>query len=405
MAWYSFGWFRGGGALAEKQGDQFTPPSAPAVENTRAVDSDTALQIASVWACVDRRASLIASLPLFVYKREEDGQKTLARETQLYRLLHDSPNSRMTAFEFWRAMMLNYDLRGNAYARIDRNSAGEAIALWPMPSDQTKAMVLDNGSMVYKYTIAGNVAVFSEKNVLHIKNLGNGTTGLSKLEFMRPSLDENLKAQDTATRLFGSSGKPTGLLMIDKVLSKEQRTAVQRIYGDMQTVNTGRLFVLEADMKYQQLTMAPDDMQLLETRNYSVEEICRWFDVPPVLVYHSNVTTWGSGIEQIIDGFYKLSVRPILSSIEQAVSKCVLTTRQRLEYHAEFSLDAILRGSLKDRMEAYKAGVNFGIYTVNECRQFENLPPISGGEKPMIQSNMTTLEGAQNATQKAPAVQ
>jgi HK97 family phage portal protein len=396
MAWSFTKWFRGGGALSESKGDQYASPSTPNVEGLKAVSEDNALQVSTVWACVERRANLVASLPLFVYEREENGQKTLARDTPLYRLLHDAPNSRMTSFEFWRAMVMNHDIHGNAYARIARNSRGEAIALWPMPSAQVTPVVLDDGAMVYEYTLDGNVAVLAEQNVLHIKNLGNGTVGLSKLEFMRQTLDETIKAQETASKIFGATGKPTGLLMIDQVLSPEQRVALQNRYSGMQSTGTGRLMVLEAGLKYQQLTMSPEDMQLLDSRKYSVEEVCRWMDMPPVLVYHSNVTTWGSGIEQVIDGFYKLSARPLLTSIEQAVSRRVLTSSQRVSFHVEFSLDAILRGSLKDRMDSYKTAVNYGLKTINECRQLENDPPIDGGDKLMIQSNMVTLEGAQN---------
>lgn len=89
--------------------------------------------------------------------------------------------------------------------------------------------------------------------------------------------------------------------------------------------STSRLQILEANMKYEQISMTPEDQQLLETRKFSVEEICRWFDVPPVLVHHSNVTAWGTGIEQIVDGFHKFTIRPMLVNIEQAVRKRVLT--------------------------------------------------------------------------------
>ena len=105
--------------------------------------------------------------------------------------------------------------------------------------------------------------------------------------------------------MFGNGGKPTGVLMIDKVLGPEQRKSINERFYEMASGSTSRLYVLEANMKYEQLSLSPEDQQLLETRQFTVEEICRWFDVPPVLVYHSNVTTWGSGVEQIISGFLK----------------------------------------------------------------------------------------------------
>lgn len=387
------GWFGFGGAIGELPGAQRPVPSVALVENTSLIGPDGALQIAAVWACVERRATTVASLPFFAYE-QSGGQKQLARTSRLYQLLHESPNSRMTPLEFWRAMMLNHDLRGNAYARIDRDArTGEAVAMWPMPADQVEPVVMDDGSMVYSYRIGSDVAVFAAENVLHLKGLGNGTVGLAKLEFMRATTDEAAKAQSSASRIFGSGGKPTGVLMIDHVLKPEQRQALQARFGEMASGNIGRLYVLEANMKYQQLSLSPEDQELLDTRRFTIEEISRWFDVPPVLVHHSNVTTWGTGVEQIIDGFYKFSIRPLLVSIEQAVRKRVMTPAQRARMTVEFSLDALLRGSAKDRYDLYAKAVQNGLKTRNEVRQLENDPPDSspGADLLTAQSNLLPL--------------
>lgn len=388
MAWWNV--FRSGGALAYSRGVQSTVPMAALVEDTRDVGPDGALQLSPVWACVERRASMVASLPFFVYENK-NGVRTLARQDRLYFLLHESPNSRMTPYEFWRAMMVNHDLRGNAYARIVRDDKGEALAMWPMPSDQVEMVVMDDGALVYHYRVGQDIAVLAESNVLHLKGLGNGTTGLSKLDYMRATTDEMAKAQSNATKVFGNSGKPTGVLMIDHTLTQDQRDSVRQEFASLSTGPTARLAVLEANMKYQQLSISPEDQQLLESRKFGVEEICRWFDVPPVLVHHSNVTTWGSGIEQIVDGFHKLTIRPMLISIEQAVRKRVMTAGQRARLSAEFSHDALLRGNIKDRMEVYSKAVQNGLKTRNECRQLENDPPIEYGDELTAQSNLVPL--------------
>lgn len=384
-------WFGRGGAMGENSGVQTNVPSAALVSDSGNIGPDGALQISAVWACIELRASTIASLPFFAYETST-GQKKLARDSRLYNLLHESPNSRMTPMEFWRAMMMNHDLRGNAYARLDRGPLGEVIAAWPMPADQVTPSLLEDGSMVYEYTLGSDVMVLADANVLHIKNLGNGTVGLSKLEFMRATTDEAAKAQSAASKVFGSGGKPTGILMIDKVLNPEQRKAVMSNFAGMAEGNAARLFLLEASMKYDQLSMSPEDQQLLETRQFGIEEICRWFGVPPVLIHHANVTTWGSGIEQILDGFYKLSVRPMLVSIEQAVRKRVMTPKQRASMAAEFAFDALLRGNIKDRMEVYAKAVQNGLKTRNECRQLENDPPMAGGDALTAQSNLLPLD-------------
>lgn len=401
-------WFTAGrGALAERTGRQENTPASVMTPEIGTLGPDAALQISTVWACVDRRATVVASLPFFVYE-SSNGQRSLARTSRLYTLLHDSPNDRMTPFEFWRAMIMNHDLRGNAYARLDRDArTGEVIAMWPMPADQVEAYVLTDGVMAYAYRIGEDVAVLAADSVLHLKNLGNGTTGLAKLDFMRSSTDEAAKAQISASKIFGASGKPTGVLMIDRVLSDVQRAAVNNNFSGMASGSTSRLFVLEADMKYQQLSLSPEDQQLLESRKFAVEEICRWFDVPPVLAHHSNVTTWGTGVEQIIDGFHKFAVRPMLVNIEQAVRKRVMTPAQRARMSVEFNLDALLRANLRDRMEIYAKAVQNGLKTRNECRQLENDPPIDGAGELTAQTNLVPLrllglvQGGRNADPQA----
>jgi HK97 family phage portal protein len=387
------GWFGRGGAMGEQRGEQAPFPNAALVPDTSSIGVDGALQISTVWACIERRATVIASLPFFAYT-QVDGQKELARNDRLYTLLHDSPNSRMTPMEFWRAMIMNHDLRGNAYARIERDGRGEAYAMWPMPADQVSAFVLDDGAMVYEYRIDGNVAILDAGNVLHLKNIGNGTTGLAKLEFMRSTTDEAAKAQSSAGKIFGNGGKPTGVLMVDSVLKSEQRKQLQERFAEMAAGSTARLFVLEANLKYQQLSMSPEDQQLLETRKFQVEEICRWFDVPPVLVHHSNVTTWGSGVTEIISGFHKFTVRPMLVNIEQAVRKRVMTPQQRSRMSVEFSFDALLRGDPASRAAYYSTALQNGYMTRNEVRQLENLPPDAGqgANQLTAQSNLLPLD-------------
>lgn len=375
--------------MSETVGTQNALPSVALVSDTQSIVPDAALQISTVWACISLRANIIASLPFFAYKKTGN-EKELARNTRLYSLLSDSPNSRMTPFEFWRAMMMNYDLRGNAYARIDRDSNGEALALWPMPSDQVEPKVLSDGSMVYLYSIDSNVAVLSSDNVFHMKNLGNGTTGLSKLEFMRCSTDEAAKAQATASKIFGTGGKPTGTLMIDKVLNPEQRKALQTSFAGMAEGNASRLYILEANMKYEQLSMSPEQQQLLATRQFGIEELCRWYEVPAVLVNHSGVVQYGN-TDVVEDIFYKTIIMPLVENIEQAFRKRVMTSNQRARGTCEMSMDALLRGSMTKRAEIYAKGLQNGWISRAEVRQLEGWPYVPGSDDLTAQSNLVPL--------------
>lgn len=384
------GWFGRAGAIGETVGTQNPVPGASLVPDTANIGSDGALQISTVWACVSLRANIIASLPFFAYKKVGK-EKEIAQATRLYSILSDSPNSRMTPFEFWRAVILNYDLRGNGLAWIDRDAEGEAIALWPMPADQVTVTVLPDGSMVYEYRIGSDVMILSEENVFHLKNLGNGTTGLAKLEFMRATTDEASRAQAAASKMFGTGGKPTGVLMLDKVLNKEQREAVQRNFEGMAEGNASRLYVLEANMKYEQLSISPEQQQLLESRNFGVEEVCRWFEVPAVLVNHPGAVQYGN-TDVVEDIFYKTVVMPLVENIEQAFRKRVMTPRQRASMVCEMSMDALLRGSMTARSEIYAKGLQNGWITRAEVRQLEGWPYLPGSDDLTAQSNLVPLK-------------
>lgn len=385
-----FGWFGRSAALAETVGVQTPLPGTPLSPDSSSIGTDGALQLSTVWACVSLRANIIASLPFFAYK-VVSGEKTLARASRLYAILSDSPNSRMTPYEFWRAMMMNYDLRGNAYARIDRDDNGEAVALWPMPAEQVELKVLDTGALVYSYMIAGNIAILAPENVFHMKNLGNGTTGLAKLDYMRASTDEAAKAQVVASKVFSNGGKPSGILMLDRVLNPDQRDAVTRNFLGMVEGSASRLHLLEANMKYEQLSLSPVEQQLMESRKFSVEEICRWFDVPAVLVNHAGLIQYGNN-DVVEDIFYKQIIMPLIENIEQAWRKRVMSARQRASMACEMSMDALLRGSSAKRAEINAKNVQNGLKTRAEIRQLEGDPFIPGTEVLTAQTNLAPLD-------------
>lgn len=382
------------GSTGQQDGIQYNQPFTKVYETTPDVGIDGALQVSAVWSSVELLCDNLASLPLFVYERERgvDGHKVLARNTPLWTLLHESPNNRHTPMEFWQYMTMNYLLRGNAYAKLDRNSKGEVFNMIPLSADQVEIEVLRDQSIVYKYQYEGKVAVYSSDSILHWRDKGNGIIGMSRLDYMRSTVSLAINAQNHSSNIFRKSAKRPGVFMIDKLLSEEQRKAVRQNYRGLVEGNEDDLLVLEAGAKFEPLNMTPADVQLLETRKYTVEDIARWFGIPSAMINDtSKTTTWGTGVEQLIEGFYKFRLRPMLESLEQSIDKRVLTTAQRMKYTVEFSLDAILRGSLKDRLETGSKAVQNGLMTRNEWRQLENLPPIEGGNTLTVQSAMIPI--------------
>lgn len=388
-------WFGNVGSTGQQEGIQYGEPFTKVYDINKDYGIDGALQVSAVWACVELLSDNIASLPLFVYEREPgaDGHKNLARGTDLWKLLHDNPNRRNTPMEFWQFMTLNFILRGNAYARVVRNAAGEAIELLPLSSDQVEVEVDSTGKVVYKYSFEGKIIVYDERSILHWKDKGNGIYGMSRLDYMRSSVGVAISSQNHTEQGYRKSGRRPGVFMIDKLLTQEQREKIRKNYSGLVEGSDDDLLVLEAGAKFEPLSLSPADLQLLDTRKFAVEDIARWFGVSSVMINDTaKTTTWGTGITELIEGFYKFRLRPMLEGLEQAIERRVLTPGQRDKYTVEFSLDAILRGSFRDRLEAASTAVNNGLMTRNEYRQLENLPPKDGGDILTVQLALTNLE-------------
>jgi HK97 family phage portal protein len=171
----------------------------------------------------------------------------------------------------------------------------------------------------------------------------------------------------------------------------EMMTLFQKFAGSSQA---GRVMPLPDGWAFNPVTMNPEDAQLLETRSFNVEEICRWFDVLPVLIGHAAAgqTMWGSGIEQLMIGWLTLNLRPLLASIEQAIEKQLLPAGMRTNIYPEFNLDGLLRADSAGRAALYSVQAQNGLKTRNEMRRRENDPPLPGGDLLTVQSNLIPLE-------------
>lgn len=382
VSWVT-GW---GGPLGTASGQQLGLPLAPIIDQTKLTPPDAALQISAVFACVEILAQTISTLPLYVY-RDKGGVRVPDKMSRLWLLLHESPNRWMTPSEFLSAMVVNRMLRGNAYALIERDSAGEPIALVPLSPDQMEVSVVEGGE-VYVYYQDGDITALAPENVIHWKGLGNGFLGLSKLDFMRATTNEAIRAQDNANSLYGKGSKPTGVLQTDSKLSAEQVTALMTRFQTSMTSSGGGLIIADRGLKYSQMSLSSADAQLLETRRFTIEEICRWFGVPGVLVGTTGQTTWGSGIEQIVSGFHKFTIGPLCKQLEQVLER-------RLKNYEpitiEFKMDGLLRTDPASRAAFYSTMSQNGAMTRNEIRRLENLPPVEGGDELTAQSNLVSL--------------
>lgn len=353
------------------------------------VTDSSVLSISSAWACINLLSGTIASLPLMVYRRDLKGVREVYREHSLYRLLHDSPNYDQTAVDFWEFMAASIEMRGNAYARIERNNRGIA-SLMPVNPALMGVRRLQNGSIEYRWSQDGRYFVETDKTMLHIRGFGgNPLGGMSTLHYGRHTFSLARAIDKSASSTFKNGMRPSGVLTFDKWLTPEQRKlAEEKLAAKFQTAaDTGKPLILEGGTKWEQLTLAPEDAQMLESRSFSVEEVCRFFGVPPFMIGHTEKTTsWGSGIEQQTLGFQKFTLRRRLKRIEQAIEKQLLTFDDRAAgVSVEFNLEGLLRADSAGRARFYQQMTQIGAMTINEVRDLENLPPVDGGDIPRMQ--------------------
>lgn len=359
---------------------------------------DRALQLSTIWSCVRLISGTISTQPLFLYERTEtDGRDTrrIAREHSLYYLLHDSPNADMTAVEFWECVVVGLLTWGNSYV-LKSYSGSRLVALDPLnPALMTVRRTLD-GDVTYIYADPRGQKEYTEREIWHIKGFGSdGLIGYSPIGMGWRSVLSASNVENASAKTFGGNMRPSGVVSVKEILNKEQRPQLQAAIVDGVFGNNemGRLHLLEGGATYQQLTINPVDAQMAETLARSVEDLCRWYQVPPSMIGHGTaVSNWGTGREQINLGFKQYVLDPYLTRIEQSIAKHLLTPAERKKYYAEFNLESLLRADSSGRANYYDKMVKGGIYTPNFCRSLENLEPLPGGDQLFMQSAMLPLD-------------
>ncbi len=363
------------------------------------ISVDTALAISTVWACVRLLSQTLATLPLNVYQRGE--KRRLASEHPLHYLLHTEPNRNTTAVVFWEAAMASMLLRGAAFVEIKRlgQVVKGLIFLDPARVEQR----LEEGEHRYRFReLDGTWRELKRDNLMIIPAFGiDGETGLTPLAHGAQIFGAASSANRSAARIMANGMKASGFVSTEMLLKTEQREALRKQMEGFATGDrVGGTMVLEGGMKYQAITMRPEDVQLLQTRSFNVEEICRFFGVPAHMVAHTTgATSWGSGLEQQTLAFVQYSLMPWMRRIEQEISKALFTESERREYYAEFTLEGLLRGDSKGRAEFYSTALQNGWMTRREVRRLENLPPVDGDDILTVQVNLVPINqlGKQDA--------
>lgn len=362
----------------------------------KTITVNKAMRLAACWSCVRLISETIATLPLGLYMRQADGGRKVASDNDLHWIINTNPNSRMTAVQFWEAVVASMLLRGNAFVEIVR-IGGRIVALEFLLPNRMDLDVADNGEILYRYREKnGQLRDIAGSDMMHIPAFSlDGQIGLSPIAYGADVFGAAMSAEDVAGSTFKNGMHQTVAFEVNKTLSPKQRDDfrdyVQRISGAM---NAGKSPVLEEGVSAKVIGINPVDAQLLESREYSAEEICRFYMVDPTMVgYSDKASNWGTGLEQKLLRFLTFTLRSYMRRIEEGINRNLLTPSQRRQTYAEFSIEGLLRADSAGRATLYSQMVQNGIYTRDECRMKENLPRMGGNAGVLtVQTNLSPID-------------
>lgn len=354
------------------------------------ISEQSALRMSAVWAAVSLIASSVASLPLIVYREAGRGKE---RETShpLYRLLHDSPNPEMGSMVFRETLQAHMLTWGNAFAEIVRDGTGRPSQLWPIGPDViTIKRVAETNEIVYLVMVEGGQKPILARDMLHIPGLGfDGIVGYSVIHMARESLGLTKASEKFGSAFFGNGTKASGVLEHPNTLDQNTIKLLRKQWDEMHqgAANSNKVAILTGGMAFKQLSIPPEDAQFLETRKFQVEEVARWFNVPPHKIRSMDRATFTNIEHQNIE-FVVDTIRPWLVRWEQELRRKLFNSPGTRQMFAEHLVDGLLRGDQKTRYEAYASSITNGWMSRNEVRELENLNPVDGLDEYFVPLNM-----------------
>lgn len=343
------------------------------------VDAKSAESISTVYACVQALAESSAALPLHVYQRMDNGDRQRADGHWLTRLL-ERPNADQSGFEFRESMTAAVLLWGNGYARKEFNGAGEVTALHPMHPQRMTIVKLGNGRHRFEYTDdAGRIVRLLQEEILHLRDRcePGSIVGKSRIAIARETLGLSLSLRAHGAAVFGRGARPASVITNEGRNRDLTSDEIDQIRARLETysspANAGKTLLLPKGLKWNSVGLSNEDAEWLASMAFSVNEICRIFRVPPVLVQDLTHATY-SNVDRLGDYFVSFALQRWLTLWESAISQQLLGVIARGRFYAEHAVEGLLRTQPSERAEFYKSGIDAGWLDADEVRRLENLP-------------------------------
>lgn len=358
---------------------------------------ENAMLLSTVYRCVDVISDSIAQLPLETFKVDSDGFKRPFMDHPVYSILNEEPNEDMTRYTFFKTMVASVLLKGNAYAYIERDSRGNAIQLIYLPFHSVGIVwIVDTKGVKRKrYKVVGFRDLIQPKDMIHVLNFSyDGIIGVSTLTHARQTLSISTDSEEKAAGFLKGAGGISGVLTIEGTrVNKEQKEQNYREWNDRIRNSPGGIVIFEQNQKFQTITINPKDAQLLESRQFNVVDVCRFFSVSPVKAFDLSNSSYAT-VEATQLAFLTDTVAPMLTKIEQELQRKVFLPSEKRQVKAEFNTSGFLRADKAAQATYLQTMFNIGAMTPNEVRRENNLPKVEYGDSAFVQVNVQTLERA-----------
>ena len=360
--------------------------------------TDKSLLLSAVYRCVEVISDSVAQLPLEPYKIDSEGYKIKFTAHPTYKLLNKEPNIRMSRFTFIKTLVVSMLLKGNGFAYIDRDERGNAKALYFLPADAVTIVIPKNlrDNVSYKVTGIGEV---ESCNMIHLLNFTyDGITGISTLSHARNSLGLAADSDAHAAGFFKGGANLAGILKSEGTLNTKQKQDLKQSWQMAFNPSTGTpngVAVIEGNLSFQPITVNPADAQLLETRQFNVVDICRFFGVSPVKAFDLSKSSY-STVEATNLSFLTETLSPLLEKIELEFERKLYKPSEKDSIDVRFDTATLLRADKQSLANYYNTLFNIGAITGNEIRKQLDYPAIEGGDEAFVQVNLMSLKNAAN---------
>lgn len=380
-------------------------------------NEQTAMTVSVIYAAINLLAGAIAALPMHLYRQKPDGERERMHNDALWWVLNEEMTPRWSAASGWEFMVQSLLLHGDAFAKIQRNGYGDVIGIQPIHPLRVYVVPWEDGSRL-TYIVEPDTTlplmsglkreILDQDDVLHVAGFGfNGVRGLSPLRHsLRMTGAVALATQEFSARFFANSARPDFVIQTDQQLSGDKvdqlREQMEQRNGSV-TYNAHRPMVLANGLKLQTISMPLEDMQLIGTRQFQVEEISRIYGIPPFMLGHNeNTTSWGSGVESMGKGFVRYALRQHLNKFQNEINRKFFRSARKV---AVFDTSDLERADMKSHFEALRIAVGRAgeapFMTKNEVRAELNMKNIDGGDSLEIQQAPAT-GGTDAPTSKPP---